>query len=180
MRRLSRARASTAKFSGEQRPEFQYPSPHRFVGDIQSALGEQILDVAIPERETQIEPNACRMIAGGNWWRANEIVRRHLNRQPDARYRSRGNAPAQPFPEPRRAPPRPPLLRLPPHQMLTDSPSLPLPLGSRRGGGWNWVGVVSGLFNTNNSGVGALERRPRHDKGYHEGGGCRRRGFAFR
>src|SRR5580704_1760466 len=37
-------RASTAKFSGEQGPEFQYPSPHRFVGDIQSALGEQILD----------------------------------------------------------------------------------------------------------------------------------------
>ena len=52
--------------------------------------------------------------------------------------------------------------------------------GSRRGGGWNWVGVVSGLFNPNDSGVGALERRPRHDKGYHEGGGCRRRGFAFR
>ena len=51
---------------------------------------------------------------------------------------------------------------------------------SRRGGGWNWVGVVSGLFNPNDSGVGALERRPRHDKGYHEGGGCRRRGFAFR
>ena len=29
----------------------------------------EILDVAIPERETQTEPNACRMIAGGNWWR---------------------------------------------------------------------------------------------------------------
>ena len=51
---------------------------------------------------------------------------------------------------------------------------------SRRGGGWNWVGVVSGLLNPNDSGVGALERRPRHDEGYHEGGGCRRRGFAFR
>ena len=50
-------RASTAKFSGEHRPEFQYPSPHRFVGDIRSALREQILDVAITERETHIEPN---------------------------------------------------------------------------------------------------------------------------
>ena len=29
--------------------------------------------------------------------------------------------------------------------------------GSRRGGGWNWVGVVSGLPNPNDSGVGALE-----------------------
>ena len=53
------------------------------------------------------------------------------------------------------------------------------PARSRRGGGWNWVGVVSGLFNPNDSGVGALERRPRHDEGYHEGGGCGRRSFAF-
>ena len=45
---------------------------------------------------------------------------------------------------------------------------------SRSGGGWNWVGVVSGLFNPNYSRVGALERRPRHDERYHEGGGCRR------
>ena len=50
---------------------------------------------------------------------------------------------------------------------------------SRRGGGWNWVGVVSGLFNPNDSGVDALERRPRHDERYHEGDGCRRRSFAF-
>ena len=91
------ARASTAKFSGEQRPQFQYPSPHRFVGDIQSSLGEQILNVAIPERETQIEPNACRMIAGGNWWRTNEIVMRHLTRQPDAPYRSRDKGPGAAF-----------------------------------------------------------------------------------
>src|SRR5260370_401643 len=33
---------SMAKLSGEQRPEFQNPSPHRFVGDIQTALREQI------------------------------------------------------------------------------------------------------------------------------------------
>src|ERR1700735_482400 len=51
--------------------------------------------------------------------------------------------------------------------------------GSRGGGGWHWVGVVSGLFNRNDSGVGALERRPRHEEGYHEGGGCGRRSFAF-
>ena len=53
--------------------------------------------------------------------------------------------------------------------------------GSRRGG-WleSGLAVVSGLFNPNDSGfVGALERRPRHDEGYHEGGGCGRRSFAF-
>src|SRR5208282_2913878 len=50
-------RASMPKFSGEQRPEFQDPSPHRLVGDIQPTLGEQVFDVAIAERETDIEPN---------------------------------------------------------------------------------------------------------------------------
>src|SRR5580704_12912344 len=49
--------ASTPKFSGEQRPELQYPSSHRFVGDIQTALRKQIFDVAIAERETHIQPN---------------------------------------------------------------------------------------------------------------------------
>src|SRR5271166_2824518 len=51
-------RASMAKFSGEQRPELQNPSPHRLVGDIQTALREQIFDVAIAKRETHIEPDA--------------------------------------------------------------------------------------------------------------------------
>src|SRR5208282_1299879 len=32
------------------------------------------------------------MIVGGNWWRANEIVIRHLTRQTKARYRSRDKA----------------------------------------------------------------------------------------
>jgi hypothetical protein len=45
-------------------PNFQNPSPHRFVGDIQTALSEQqIFCVAIAEHETDIEP---RMIEG-NW-----------------------------------------------------------------------------------------------------------------
>src|SRR5271169_4683900 len=49
--------ASAAKFSGEHRPKLQNPSPHRFVGDIQTALRKQIFDVAIAERETHIQPN---------------------------------------------------------------------------------------------------------------------------
>ena len=48
---------SAAKFSGKHRPELQDPSPHRFIGDIQPTLGEQIFDVAIAEGETHIEPN---------------------------------------------------------------------------------------------------------------------------
>src|ERR1700722_1410469 len=85
-------RASTAKFSGEPRSELQNPSSHRFVGDIDPTLRKQIFDVAIAERETHIEPNGVRMIAGGNWWRANEIVIRHLTRQTVTRYRCRNRA----------------------------------------------------------------------------------------
>jgi len=34
----------------------------------------------------------CRMIAGGNWWRANEIDIRHLTRRTETRYCSRDKA----------------------------------------------------------------------------------------
>jgi hypothetical protein len=53
--------APAAKLSGEQRPELQYPTPHRIVGDIQTALGEQILDIPQAEGEASIEPHP------GNW-----------------------------------------------------------------------------------------------------------------
>jgi hypothetical protein len=43
------------KFSGKQWTELQDPSPHRFIGDIQTALSEQVFDVAIAEGETRVE-----------------------------------------------------------------------------------------------------------------------------
>jgi hypothetical protein len=54
---IERQTHTTAKFSGEQRPELQDPAPHGLVGDIQSALGEQILDITETESETNIKPN---------------------------------------------------------------------------------------------------------------------------
>ena len=48
---------STAKLPGEQRPELQHPAPDRFVGDVQSALGEQILDIAEAEGEAKVQPH---------------------------------------------------------------------------------------------------------------------------
>ena len=47
---------SAAKLPGEQRPELQHPTPDRFVGDVQPALGEQILDVAEAEGEAKVQP----------------------------------------------------------------------------------------------------------------------------
>ena len=48
---------SAAKFLGEQRPELQHPSPDRFIGDIQPALGQQILDIAKAEGEAKVQPH---------------------------------------------------------------------------------------------------------------------------
>jgi hypothetical protein len=76
----------TAKFSGEQRPELQYPSSHRFVGDVQTALRKQILDVAIAEREADVEPN------GVSDNRRRELVAGKRDRYP-LPYPSNGPAP---------------------------------------------------------------------------------------
>jgi hypothetical protein len=81
-----------AKFSGEQRPELQDPSPHRFIGDIQTALREQIFDIAIAERETNIEPNDVPDDLRRKLM-ANEIVTRHRTHRTEARHRCRDKAP---------------------------------------------------------------------------------------
>ncbi len=89
-------RASGAKFSGEQRPELQDPSRHRFVGDVQPALREQIFDVAIAKRETYIEADGVpddrgrKLVAGKR--------DRHLPSYPAnlrTRYRCRDRAAAR-------------------------------------------------------------------------------------
>jgi hypothetical protein len=49
--------APAPQFSGEQGSELQYPPPYGLVGNIQAALGEQILDITEAEREPEIEPN---------------------------------------------------------------------------------------------------------------------------
>jgi hypothetical protein len=48
-------RAAATEFLGEHRPELQYLSPHRLVGDIHTALSEQIF--AIARREAPLQPN---------------------------------------------------------------------------------------------------------------------------
>jgi hypothetical protein len=48
---------SAAKLPGEQRPELQHPSPDCLIGDIQPALGQQILDIAEAEGEAKVQPH---------------------------------------------------------------------------------------------------------------------------
>src|ERR1700737_1256373 len=38
-------------------PNFQHPAPHRFVGDVEPALGQEFLDIAVAQGEAEIEPD---------------------------------------------------------------------------------------------------------------------------
>jgi hypothetical protein len=41
----------------DQRAEFQHPAPHRFIGDLEPALGKQFLHVSVAQREAEIKPD---------------------------------------------------------------------------------------------------------------------------
>src|SRR5580704_13713436 len=59
------ARATAAKLSSKKRSELQHPAPYRLVGNVETALREQLLNVAIAEREPGIKPNCVP----DNGWR---------------------------------------------------------------------------------------------------------------
>ena len=54
-----RAGAGTAlaKFPGDRHPEFEHPAPDRLVGDVQAALGKEVLNVTIAQGKAKIEPD---------------------------------------------------------------------------------------------------------------------------
>ena len=54
---VARPRAPLAQPSRDRRTEFQHPAPHRFVGDVEPALGQQFLDIAVAQGEPEIEPD---------------------------------------------------------------------------------------------------------------------------
>jgi hypothetical protein len=39
------------------RAEFQNPAPHRLIGDIETAFGEELFHVAVAQGEPEIKPN---------------------------------------------------------------------------------------------------------------------------
>src|SRR5207253_9457495 len=54
---VARAWAAPPQLSCDPEPELQNPAPHRPIGNLQAALGEEFLNVAVAQRETEIEPN---------------------------------------------------------------------------------------------------------------------------
>ena len=53
----ARARAALPQIAGNQRAEFQHPTPDRLVRDIEAALREHFLNVSVAEGKPQIQPN---------------------------------------------------------------------------------------------------------------------------
>ena len=84
---------SAAKFSSEQRPEFQNPPPHGLVGYTSRPRSASRSSTLRKRAESNIEPHRVPLITGGNWWRANEVVViRHLTSQTRTRHHSYDNA----------------------------------------------------------------------------------------
>src|SRR5450755_483651 len=54
---LMRYRSPAPEVSRDSRPEFQQPSPDGLVADLQPALCQQILEIAVAQGEAQVQPN---------------------------------------------------------------------------------------------------------------------------
>jgi hypothetical protein len=54
---IARPRPTPAQPSRNWRAELQHPTPHRFIGDVEPAFGEQFLHVAVAQREAELEPD---------------------------------------------------------------------------------------------------------------------------
>jgi hypothetical protein len=54
---VARPRPALPQLAGDQRTKLQHPAPHRFVRNVQPALGEKILDIPVAQREAQVEPD---------------------------------------------------------------------------------------------------------------------------
>ena len=62
---VARAWAGPPQLSCDPGPELQNPAPHRLIGNLQAALGEEFLNVAVAQCESGYSQIACWMIAAG-------------------------------------------------------------------------------------------------------------------
>ena len=69
-----RLRASGPQPACDHRAEGEHPAPDGLVGDLDAALGQELLDVSVAEREPQVHPDralddvAREAVAGVGWW----------------------------------------------------------------------------------------------------------------
>src|SRR5260221_9564958 len=51
--------------AGKSGPEFQNPPSHRFIGNLQASLGQQLLHIAVAQGESEIKPD--RVLDDRRW-----------------------------------------------------------------------------------------------------------------
>src|SRR5471032_738195 len=54
---IARAWAAAPQISRDHGTELQHPAPHCFVGHVEPALGQEILNVAVAQGEPEVYPN---------------------------------------------------------------------------------------------------------------------------
>src|SRR5438128_5585681 len=54
---IARPRTAAPQPSCDNRPEFQHPAAHRLVRDIEPALGEKLLHIAVAQGKPEVQPD---------------------------------------------------------------------------------------------------------------------------
>ena len=70
---IARPRTALSQPSRNHRAEFQHPTADALIGEVEPALQQQLLDVAIAQGEAQMEPNCVWDRVGGKRCRRYEI-----------------------------------------------------------------------------------------------------------
>jgi len=66
---IARPRATPTQPLCDRGTELPHPAPYGFLGDVEPALGQQLLDVAIAQGEAEIERDRVLNDLGGKRWR---------------------------------------------------------------------------------------------------------------
>ena len=69
---IARPRTAPPQPSCDNRPEFQHPAAHRLVRQIEPALGEKLLHIAVAQGEPEVQPDG---VLDDDWGKAMAAVR---------------------------------------------------------------------------------------------------------
>jgi hypothetical protein len=54
---ITRSRTAPSQSSGDRRSEFEHPTANALVGNVEPALGKQLLNIAIAQAEPEVQPD---------------------------------------------------------------------------------------------------------------------------